>query len=81
MQEDIQTVQPIRDKGKLELIKKILKANNLRDWLLFILEINSGLRISDLLALKVEDVKGKERIIIRERKTEAYESLIRFSCC
>ena len=35
----------------------------------FVLGINSGLRISDLLNLQVEDVQGKERITLKEKKT------------
>lgn len=67
-------VQPIREKNKIVSIKKILKSQSLRDYCLFTLGINSGLRISDILKLKVEDVideKGKirERITIREQKT------------
>lgn len=67
-------VQPIRDKKALETMKKLLKANNPRDHCLFVLGINSGLRISDLLTLQVSDVidgKGriKDRITLRERKT------------
>ena len=62
-------VEPIRDKKQLENMKRYLKDRKLRDWLLFVLGINSGLRISDLLALTVEDVKGKDRISIREKKT------------
>jgi len=62
-------VEPIRDKKQLENMKRYLKEQNLRDWLLFILGINSGLRISDLLKLTVEDVQGKDRISIREVKT------------
>lgn len=67
-------VQPIRDKKQIEGMKKILKSNNLRDYVLFILGINSGLRISDLLKLKDIDVlngagRFKERITIRESKT------------
>lgn len=67
-------VEPIRDRKKLEAIKKVLRGTNLRDHCLFVLGINSGLRISDLLALTIEDVataRGKvaERIQIRERKT------------
>lgn len=55
-------------------MKKILRANNLRDFCIFTLGINSGLRISDILSLRVNDVidnKGriKERISIREKKT------------
>ncbi|WP_459907135.1 site-specific integrase [Desulfotomaculum defluvii] len=66
-------MQPIRDKKKIEAMKKILKAGSLRDYALFTLGINSGLRISDLLKLKVSDVlegkKIRDRIIIREQKT------------
>ena len=66
-------VQPIRDRKQIESMKKVLKANSLRDYCLFTLGINSGLRISDLLKLKVADVmdgkKVKDRITIREQKT------------
>ncbi|CUH97401.1 hypothetical protein P22_3530 [Propionispora sp. 2/2-37] len=62
-------VEPIRDKKQLENMKRYLKEQNLRDWLLFTLGINSGLRISDLLKLTIEDVKGKDRISLREQKT------------
>jgi integrase len=62
-------VEPIRDKKQLENMKRYLKEHSLRDWVLFVLGINSGLRIGDLLKLTVEDVKGKDRIILREEKT------------
>lgn len=62
-------VEPIRNKKQLEGMKQYLKKSNPRDHLLFILGINSGLRISDLLSLAVKDVKNKERITIREIKT------------
>lgn len=52
-------------------MKRFLKERKLRDWLLFTIGINSGLRISDLLQLTVEDVKGKDRISIQEQKTAA----------
>ena len=67
-------VQPIRDQNQINLIKKLLKMSNMRDYCLFTLGINSGLRISDMLKLKVSDVlnkkhKVKERISLREGKT------------
>ena len=65
----METVQPIRDKNKIEEIKAILKRNNTRDYLLFVLGINTGLRISDILKLKVSDVKNRTHIEIREEKT------------
>jgi len=66
-------VQPIRDPKKIEAMKKVLKSTSLRDYCLFVLGINSGLRISDLLSLSISDVmngnKIKDRISIREQKT------------
>ncbi len=63
------TVQPIREKGKIEEIKRILSKNGTRDLLLFFVGINTGLRISDILKLKVMDVKDKTHITICEEKT------------
>ncbi len=63
------TVEPIRNMQDIEKIKKILGEKKKRDLLLFILGINSGLRISDLLRLKVSDVKDKNRVEIVEKKT------------
>jgi integrase len=67
-------VQPIRDKKKIEDMKKWLIAQSPRDHLLFVLGINSGLRISDILKMKVEEViteKGKPQASyeLREQKT------------
>ena len=62
-------VEPIRNKQQIDAVKSYLKNRNLRDCLLFVLGINSGLRISDLLSLKISDVKTKDRIVIREKKT------------
>jgi len=46
-------VQPIRDTKKIDAMKSIMKGeSNYRDLLLFVLGINTGLRISDILALK-----------------------------
>lgn len=65
----MELVQPIREREKIQEIKDILKRNGYRDFLLFIAGINTGLRISDLLKLKVSDVKNKDHIIIKEQKT------------
>ena len=70
-------VQPIRNLKQIETIKKLLKQQNLRDYCLFVLGINSGLRISDLLKLQVIDVtengKIKDRIRLREKKTNKFK--------
>ena len=70
----MEIVEPIRDKRQLEAIKKVLRGSNLRDYALFVLGINSGLRVSDLLGLKVGDVvdakeNPRDRIRLRELKT------------
>ncbi|MDR6552310.1 site-specific integrase [Paenibacillus qinlingensis] len=65
----MQVVQPIRDQVKIEEMQEILIRQSHRDWLLFTIGINSGLHLSDLLTLRVQDLKGKNRVIIREEKT------------
>lgn len=59
-------VGAIKDKKQIEKMKKSF--TNERDLLLFTLGINTGLRISDLLGLRVKDVAGQV-IKIRETKT------------
>ena len=68
------TVEPIRDPGKIEAMKKYLKGQSLRDYLLLVLGINTGLRVSDLLQLRMSELvddksKIKEGIVLREKKT------------
>ena len=62
-------VEPIRDVDKIKKMKDILLKQNYRDYLLFSLGINTGFRISDILQLKVEDVRDKTHIEITEEKT------------
>ena len=49
-------VQPIRDKNKIQEMKIELRKKGTRDYLLFVTGINTGLRISDIIKLKVSDV-------------------------
>jgi site-specific recombinase XerD len=70
----LNTVEPIRDLTKIEAMKKVLRGQNIRDWLLFTLGINSALRVSDLLRLIQSDVyddrgHALDAVRIRERKT------------
>ena len=48
-------VYPIKDKEKIAQMKAILSTNK-RNLLLFNLGINSGLRVSDILALNIKDI-------------------------
>ena len=64
------TVQPIRDKNKIEEMKNELLKTGYRNYMMFVMGINTGLRIGDLLKLKVEDVKDKTHILLKEQKTK-----------
>lgn len=61
-------VQPIRDPEQIQLIKEYLREKSERNYILFLMGINTGLRISDILKLKVGDLKGSH-ISMREMKT------------
>jgi len=62
-------VMPIKDDVMLEDICDYLKAKNPPHYVWFSVGIYTGLRISDILALKVIDVKDRSFIISREIKT------------
>jgi integrase len=73
----VEFVQPLRSLASIDRMKKVLRQRNIRDYALFILGIYTGLRISDLLKLKVEDVSFRlgpklvirDQLALRERKT------------
>lgn len=62
-------VQPIRDPDLILYMKKFLKEQSDRNYMLFVTGINSGLRISDILQLRVKDAK-KSYFNITEIKTK-----------
>mgnify|MGYP000998531471 CR=1 FL=1 len=69
------TVEPIRDIKTIKRMRAVLKGQSTRNELLFILGINVGLRISDILKLKFSDLlkpnnKVKDYVIIKEKKTK-----------
>ncbi|UTR13217.1 tyrosine-type recombinase/integrase [Salipaludibacillus sp. LMS25] len=53
-------VHPIKDVRKIRLMKKLLKLRSTRDHLLFVLGINTGLRISDMLPLTFGDMLNEK---------------------
>lgn len=61
-------VEPIRDPDDIQAMKDYLKEWNERNYMLFVFGINLGLRISDIIKLKVKDVQGNY-IQTREMKT------------
>ena len=67
-------VEPLRDMNKIVSIKRRLRKENPRDYLLFVLGLNTALRIGDLLDLHVKDVIDKDGnvrgfLTLRENKT------------
>jgi len=62
-------VQPIRKTEQLEAMKNELLKSSYRDYLLFLCGVYLGRRISDLLALKVGDLRDKTVLKIVEQKT------------
>ncbi len=65
-------VEPIRSKSNLRKVEQILSKNP-RDLLMFTIGTNCGLRISDILALNVRDVRGKNYIQLFEKKTGKFK--------
>lgn len=61
-------VQPIRDPEKIDAVKHFFKSKCERNYMLFVIGINTGLRISDILQLKVGDLRD-HHIRLRETKT------------
>lgn len=78
-----EAVQPIKDVADIEAAKEYFLSQpqryqtnptNLRNYMMFVVSINNGTRISDLLSLKVGDVltasgEVREEVYIRESKT------------
>ncbi len=63
-------VEPIRDPGMVKDIANYLKKDNMRNYMIFVIGINTGLRISDILKLRVSDVRNKQAIFLKETKTK-----------
>ena len=75
------TVDPLKNKKDIQKIKQYLKGkDNKRDYMLFVVGINVGLRVGDLLKLKIKDVidnngNFKDKIVITEEKTDKTRNL------
>ena len=69
------SVEPIRDIKIIKNMRAILKSQSSRNELLFMIGINVGLKISDIITLKVSDLfkpnlkSIKESVSITEKKT------------
>ncbi|QQY79721.1 phage integrase family protein [Keratinibaculum paraultunense] len=68
------TVEPIKDKKKIGDFLTYLKGKNQRDYTLAKFQLNTGLRVSDVVPIKVSDIfteKGnfKNYFVLSEKKT------------
>ncbi|MEM1484946.1 tyrosine-type recombinase/integrase [Oscillospiraceae bacterium PP1C4] len=68
------TVEPIREKSKIKQLYRYLNGNNPKYAVIFKLGINTGLRISDIIPLKVSDIYNEnmqfwEHLTLVEKKT------------
>ena len=68
------TAEPIRSKKDVQVVEQYLKESNYRDYVIWVLGLNSGLRVSDIVALNVSDVLDKTHITIIEKKTTKRKS-------
>lgn len=65
----MEAVEPIRDPSVLQDMCGYLQETNERNFVMFQLGIYTGLRISDILKLRVKDVRNKKYIKVVEQKT------------
>lgn len=62
-------VQPLRTTAEIEDMKWSLRRHcSERDYFLFVFGINTGLRVSDILPLKVGDVREKAKFSVVQKK-------------
>ncbi|SDE12058.1 Phage integrase family protein [Priestia aryabhattai B8W22] len=64
-------VQPLRSVEEIKKMENaLLRYCGYRDYFLFLFGINTGLRISDILPLRVKDIRHKTQFTITEKKTK-----------
>lgn len=67
-------VEPIKDKKQIEKFLTQLRGKNYRDWILAKTQLNTGLRISDVVHINTSDIftesmRFKDYLVINEKKT------------
>lgn len=72
--------KPIKDLKVLEAIGVYLKSKNYRDYVLFKVQLNTALRISDVVKIKYENCyengKVKKYLEIKEQKTQKNKKIL-----
>lgn len=72
----MKTSYPIKDKLILKDILTFLKQNSPVNYHAAIVALNTGLRIGDILKLKVKDFKNKTHVILKEQKTGKHQRIL-----
>jgi len=62
------TVEPLRGKNIISDFAAVMRSYSERDYVLFMTGLYLGRRISDILKLRVRDVKGRDYVYFREAK-------------
>lgn len=72
----MKTVQPIRDSKIISQFKNLLQIKGDKYYIMFVIGLNTGLRISDILKLKASDVRGKTHVTLTEKKTGKHKRFL-----
>ncbi|WP_408009168.1 tyrosine-type recombinase/integrase [Pseudalkalibacillus sp. A8] len=68
----MKTVEAIKDVEKLQAMKRFLKSRSFRDYSLFILGINTGIRIYDLLHIRVNELMSESFEVFHYLRSDLY---------
>lgn len=69
-------VQPIRDERIIDGMKEYFMMRSMRNYLFFCIGIYSGLRVSDLCKLRVDEVRGSHVSLIEQKNKHAKRFII-----
>lgn len=72
----MRVVEPIRNRDLVASVAAWFKKQNVRNYIMFMMGIYSGLRISDILQLRIKDVKGKKVINLKEKKSKKFKHFV-----
>ena len=72
----MKTVQPIRDAQIISQVKQRLRDRGAKYYIMFVIGLNTGLRIGDILNLTAADLKDKSHVTINEKKTGKYKRFL-----
>jgi integrase len=70
----MELVQPIKDRNTIDKFKAELLKKSSKDYMLFDIAINIGLKITDIINLTVWDVKNKSQVVIKDDITKKTKS-------